>query len=105
AMAGPLAILYFMSSEPRLPVMRASLIAFFPFASLLTLPATYAAGLLNTEALILAAAGIPVMAAGSWAGAWAFLRFGHSTYRPAATAALALTALASIGKGIAELLH
>ncbi|MBN8892103.1 MAG: sulfite exporter TauE/SafE family protein [Rhodospirillales bacterium] len=104
AMAGPPAIIYFLAFQPRLAVMRSSLMVFFPLAALLALPMVAYSGLLGLGSVVLAIFLLPVMVLGGWLGAWAFRRFGHRSYRPFASAALLLTAAATIAKGIAELL-
>jgi uncharacterized membrane protein YfcA len=104
AMAGPPAILYFFAFEPRQTVMRSSLMVFFPLASALALPMVAASGMLGTQGLVLAAAGLPLMILGSWLGAHGFRRFGGRSYRPVASVALLFTALVTIAKGLSELL-
>ena len=64
AMSAPPAIIYFLTYESRPKVMRASLMAFFPLASLLTLPMLAVSGLLTREPLVLAALGAPIMVGG-----------------------------------------
>ena len=104
AMAGPPAIAYFLAYEPRVAVMRSSLMVFFPVASLLGLPMVAVAGLLDTPAIVLGVLGMPLMIGGGWLGTWAFKRYGARSYRPLALAALLLTAVASIARALADLL-
>ena len=103
AMAGPPAVAYFLAFERRLPVMRSSLMVYFPIVSLLGLPMVWTAGLLDAPALILGILGMPVMIAGGWLGTWAFKRFGTRSYRPLALVALLLTAAASLARAAFEL--
>jgi uncharacterized membrane protein YfcA len=103
AMSGPPAILYFMHYEPRHTVMRSSLMVFFPIASAIALPMVYASGLLGWPSVALAVGGLPLMMAGGWIGAIGFRRYGGAAYRPAAGAALLVTAAIAIAKGLAEM--
>jgi uncharacterized membrane protein YfcA len=103
AMPGPPVIAYFMAFEPRVTVMRASMIVFFPIAAAAALPSAFIAGLIGQDQLILAATGLPAMITGTWLGRRGFERFGARSYRPAASAALLATAVAALAKGIAEL--
>lgn len=104
AMAGPPAILYFLTSEPRQTVMRSSLMVFFPLASALALPMVAYSGLLGLQGVALGAGGLPLMVLGGWLGTKGFRRFGHRSYRLVATVALLFTALVTIVKGLSELL-
>ncbi len=103
AMPGPPVIAYFMAFEPRVAVMRSSMIVFFPFAAAVALPSAFAAGLVGQEHFVLAASGLPAMLVGTWLGRLGFERWGTRNYRPAAGAALLVTALAALAKGVAEL--
>ncbi len=103
AMAGPPAILYFMHFEPRHTVMRSSLMVFFPIASAIALPMVFFSGLLGWPSVALAVGGLPLMMVGGWIGAIGFRRFGGSAYRPAAGAALLVTAAVAIAKGVADM--
>lgn len=103
AMAGPPAVAYYLAFERRLPVMRSSLMVYFPIVSLLGLPMVAAAGLLDAPALVMGVLGMPLMLAGGWLGSWGFRRFGARSYRPLAIAALLLTAVASLARAGAEL--
>lgn len=104
AMAGPPAVAYFLAFEQRLPVMRSSLMVYFPIVSLLGLPMVASAGLLDTPAIVLGVLGMPLMVGGGWLGSWAFRHFGARSYRPLALAALLLTAAASLVRAAADLL-
>lgn len=104
AMAGPPAILYFLTFEPRQTVMRSSLMVFFPLASALALPMVAYSGLLGLNGVLLGAAGLPLMVLGGWLGTRGFRRFGHRSYRPVASVALLFTALVSVLKGLSQLL-
>jgi uncharacterized protein len=97
-MAGPPAVAYYLAFERRLPVMRSSLMVYFPIVSLLGLPMVWSAGLLDAPALLLGLLGMPLMVAGGWLGTWGFRRFGARSYRPLALGALLLTAAASIAR-------
>lgn len=103
AMSGPPAILYFLAFEPNRIAIRSSLMVFFPLVSLLAVVVAAGAGLVDRTVLLLAAFGFPIMWVGGRLGAHMFLKSGHRSYRVVAAAALLLTALASIGKGLAEL--
>ena len=103
AMAGPPAVAYYLAFEKRLPVMRSSLMVYFPIVSLLGLPMVATAGLLDTPAIVLGVLGMPLMLAGGWLGTWGFKRFGARSYRPLALAALLLTAAASLARAAADL--
>jgi hypothetical protein len=63
----------------------------------------YASGLLTSEALVLATGGLPLMIVGGWIGAAGFRRSGAGVQRPLALAALIVTAVLSIVRGLAEL--
>ena len=103
AMAGPPAVAYYLAFERRVPVMRSSLMVYFPIVSLLGLPMVASAGLLDTAAVVLGVAGMPLMVGGGWLGAWAFRRFGARSYRPLALGALLVTAAASIMRAVVDL--
>ncbi len=103
AMAGPAAIVYFLTFEKRVVVMRSSLMAYFPIASAAALPFAWYSGLLTMETVVLAACGMPLMVVGGWLGAFWFRRLGGGAYRRIALGALCFTALASILRGIAAL--
>lgn len=103
AMSGPPAILYFLHFEPRHTVMRSSLMVFFPIASAIALPMVYASGLLGWPSAALALGGLPLMMLGGWIGAIGFRRYGGAAYRPAAGAALLVTAAVAIAKGVADM--
>jgi uncharacterized membrane protein YfcA len=103
AMGGPPAVAYFLAYEPRVAVMRSSLMVYFPIVSLLGLPMVHAAGLLDQAAIVLGLAGMPLMIGGGWLGAWAFRRFGTRSYRPLALGALLVTAAASIARAVVDL--
>ena len=104
AMSGPPAVAFFLAFEPRVPVMRSSLMVFFPVVSLLGLPMVAVAGLLDVPAVVLGVLGMPLMVGGGWLGTWAFRRHGTRSYRPLALGALLLTAAASIARALAGLL-
>ncbi len=103
AMAGPPAVAYYLAFERRLPVMRSSLMVYFPIVSLLGLPMVWAAGLLDAPALVLGILGMPLMVAGGWLGAWAFSRFAARSYRPLTLAALLFTAAASLARAALDI--
>ena len=103
AMAGPPAIFFFLAFEPDRMVTRSSLMVLFPLVSLLAVIVAAAAGLIDRQALLLAATGFPIMVVVGWIGTWMFRRSGHRSYRIAAALALLLTALASIAKGLSEM--
>ena len=103
AMSGPPAIFYFLAFEPNRMTIRSSLMVFFPLVSLLAVVVAAGVGLVDRAALLLAAIGFPIMWVGGRLGARMFLKSGHRSYRVVAAAALLLTALASIGKGLVEL--
>jgi len=103
AMAGPPAVAYFLAFQPKVAVMRSSLMVFFPVVSLLSLPMVYAAGLLDTASATLGLLGMPIMIGGGWLGTWAFKRYGARSYRPLALAALIVTAAASIIRALVDL--
>lgn len=100
AMAGPPAIVYFLAAERDRTRMRSSLMAFFPLASLLAVPAAVWTGMLGLSSVLLAALGLPLMVVGGWFGTWLFRRYGQTAYRPIAIAALLLTAAAAIARGL-----
>ncbi|KAA5608037.1 sulfite exporter TauE/SafE family protein [Rhodovastum atsumiense] len=103
AMGGPPVILYFLAVEPVQAVMRSSLLVYFALAAVIALPGTLAAGLIDAPLLAAAAAGVPVVLAGSWIGGWGFRHAGHRCYRMVAAGVLLVTALATIIRGIAGL--
>ncbi len=103
AMAGPPAVAYFLAFQPKIAVMRSSLMVYFPLVSLLSLPMAYTAGLVDTAAVTLGLLGMPLMVTGGWLGAHGFRRFGARSYRKLALAALVFTAGASIMRAVTDL--
>jgi uncharacterized membrane protein YfcA len=104
AMAGPPAIAYFLATRVERDVMRSSLMALFPIVSALALPPAAWAGLITSDALLLALLGLPLMIGGGWLGTRLFRRHGARGYRPVAIMALGATAAAAILRGLAGLL-
>lgn len=104
AMAGPPVVAYFLAFEKRLPVMRSSLMVFFPLVSLLGLPMVAYAGLLDRAAVVLGLLGMPIMLAGGWLGSHGFRRWGGRSYRPVAVVSLLVTAAASILRSLGDLM-
>jgi uncharacterized membrane protein YfcA len=104
AMGGPPAVLYFLAVEPARAITRSSLMIYFALAATIAVPGALAAGLIDNSMLGLAAAGLPVMLAGTWIGAAVFRRVGEPAYRLVAAGALSLTAIAAIVRGLAGLL-
>jgi uncharacterized protein len=104
AMSGPPAIVYFLASEPDRVRMRSSLMTYFPLVAALALAPSWYAGLLGLPPVLLAAFGLPLMILGGWLGSFLFRHYGHTAYRPTAILSLAVTAAASILRGLAGLL-
>jgi hypothetical protein len=104
AMGGPPAILYFLAVEPAHAVSRSSLMIYFALAATIAVPGAVAAGLIDRGVLGFAAAGLPVMLAGSWLGGLLFRRVGQDAYRITAACALLVTAIITIARGVAGLL-
>ena len=103
--SGPPAIVYFLAAENEREVVRSSLMAYFPLASALALPPAWWGGLIAMPSVLMAAFGLPLMLASGWLGTSLFRRYGQTAYRPTAVIALGLTAVATLARGAAGLLH
>ena len=66
---------------------------------------TWWGGLIAMPSVLMAAFGLPLMLAGGWLGTSLFRRYGQTAYRPTAVIALGLTAVATLARGAAGLLH
>ncbi len=96
-----LAVAYFLGRAAPAVTTRASLMVFFFLTSLMALPGLILADRLDTDTTLLAASAFPALLLGTWIGGRAFARMGEGTYRTAAIALLALTAVATGLKGVA----
>jgi uncharacterized membrane protein YfcA len=104
AMSGPPVIVYFLASETDRVRTRSSMITYFPLAALVALAPSWYAGMVGPAPALGAAIGLPLMILGGWIGAALFRRYGQTAYRPVAIASLAITAAASIARGLGGLL-
>ena len=81
SMGGPPVVVYTLSFEPGVERFRATLLAFFLPASLVTIAGLAIAGQIDGDILIAGAAGLPAVAFGSLAGRWARARLPEELFR------------------------
>ncbi|GBD27373.1 hypothetical protein HRbin30_02720 [bacterium HR30] len=98
SIGGPPVILYYLSSPARAEVVRASLIAFFVVADVVSLVAMGAMGLLTHAVWMNAALWLLPSLLGVHVGRWVFERYGAKHYRPLVVGLLALLALLTAGR-------
>ena len=104
AMPGPPVIIFFLASPVTAAMGRASLIAFFMFASTTSALLATAAGLMTARALLLTALLAPALFAGNALGDRSFDRSSPAAYRWVAIAILIAIALLAIGRAVAGML-
>ncbi|MAD36089.1 sulfite exporter TauE/SafE family protein [Tistrella sp.] len=100
AMPGPPAIAYFLGTATPAKRVRASLMVFFFFTSLMALPGLALAGQLHRDQVIAALVALPALIVGTWAGGRVFARLSEGNYRRAAIGLLAITAGISALRGL-----
>jgi uncharacterized membrane protein YfcA len=81
SMGGPPVVLYTLSFEREVGRFRATLLAFFLPASLVTIAGLAIAGQIDGDVLIAGAVGLPAVALGSLAGRWARARVPEELFR------------------------
>lgn len=101
AAVGGLPVVVFFAAQPiAAAAFRATLIAYFSFLDLLTIPALWAAGLFGKDTLIGALAALPMVVAGIWAGTRAFRRGNPQGFRRLAIGLLAFLAILGLLRGL-----
>lgn len=103
-MAGPPAVAFFMRAGTPAATSRASLMLFFFFTSVMSLPGMWLGGLLTATPAALALSVFPALLLGTWLGARIFARTTEAGWRRLALASLAVMALAAGARGVAGLL-
>lgn len=103
AMPGPPALAYYLAMPLTPAQIRASLMAFFAFSAMASTASLLAIGAIGTREVVLVAAGMPLMIAGSRLGAILFRRAGGA-HRNVSLATLALVALLTAARGLSGLL-
>ena len=98
--AGPPVILYFLSSHDSVPVMRASLIMYFFFATGGTLAYDALHGLIDAHVLLLTAIFFPALYIGNWLGDRSFDGSSAATYRRVALGILLVLAVLAVGRSL-----
>ena len=93
-------VAYYVASPVAAPVARASMILFFLVTAMLGVASLLPAGLLRWDAAIPVAVGIPLVFAGSAAGAALFRRSGAQHYNQVALVVLTLAAIASLARAL-----
>ncbi len=81
SMGGPPVVLYTLAFEREVERFRATLLAFFLPASLVTIAGLAIAGQIDGDILIAGAVGLPAVALGSLAGRWARARVSEAVFR------------------------
>jgi uncharacterized protein len=100
SMGGPPVVVYLLALGHGAAVLRATSIIYFMLSALLALVGMTARGLLDRTVLIWAAASVPVLFAGSWAGTWAFHRAKPHHHRLTALVVLSILAATLIGRAL-----
>jgi len=98
--AGPPVILYFLSTHDSVPVIRASLMMYFFFATVGTLAYDAVRGLIGTHVLLLAAIFFPALYLGNWLGDRCFDGSSAATYRRVALGILLILAVLAVGRSL-----
>jgi len=98
--AGPPVILYFLSTHDSVPVIRASLMMYFFFATVGTLAYDAIRGLIGTHVLLLAAIFFPALYLGNWLGDRCFDGSSAATYRRVALGILLILAVLAVGRSL-----
>lgn len=104
SMAGPPTVLYFLGSGIKPAQARASMILFFFFTSLITIPFLYQAELIDNTMFIYALIGLPVFIIGGKIGELIFKRTSDIGYKKISIILLIITALLAAIKGITGLI-
>ena len=103
AMPGPPVVAYYLSGSTPSKVMRATMMVFFFFTSLLALPGLALGGLLDGQTLLLSVLAIPLMLGGTALGGALFARAPNAAYKPVALIVLIVMALSSGLRGLLDL--
>ncbi|MCC7266006.1 MAG: sulfite exporter TauE/SafE family protein [Caulobacteraceae bacterium] len=101
AMPGPPAVAYFMSIPLGPTATRASLILYFAATALFAVASGLAAGVIGSEAVLLALVSLPALVLGNGLGGLVFRAGGESLFRSAGLAVLAVGAAAAGYRGLA----
>jgi len=104
AMPGPPVVAYYLSGSTPSKVIRATMMVFFFFTSLLALPGLALGGLLDGQTLLLSLLAIPLMLGGTALGGAIFARAPNAAYKPVALAVLIVMALSSGLRGLLDVL-
>ena len=104
AMPGPPVIAYYLSGATPAHVIRATMLVFFFFTSLLALPGLALGGLLDAQTLLLSLIAIPIMLTGTALGGSIFARAPNAAYKPLALAVLIVMAFSSGLRGLLDVL-
>lgn len=104
AMPGPPVVAYYLSGATPSNVIRATMMVFFCFTSLLALPGLALGGMLDGPTLLLSLLAIPIMLAGTALGGAVFARSPDAAYKPVALAVLIVMALGSGLRGLLDVL-
>lgn len=104
AMPGPPVVAYYLSGGTPSKVIRATMMVFFFFTSLLALPGLALGGLLDWPTLLLSLLAIPLMLAGTAMGGAIFARAPNAAYKPVALVVLVVMALGSGLRGLLDVL-
>jgi uncharacterized membrane protein YfcA len=81
SMGGPPVVLYTLTFEPEIERFRATLLAFFLPASLVTIAGLAIAGQIDGDILVATAVGLPAAMLGSLVGRWARTRVSEAVFR------------------------
>jgi uncharacterized membrane protein YfcA len=100
SMGGPPIVVFLLALGHTATVVRATSIVYFMISALLSLIGMTWRGLLDREIIIWAAASIPVLLIGTWAGSWGFRHAQPHHHRMTALVVLAILALTLIGRAL-----
>jgi len=101
SMGGPPIIVYLLALSSDAAAVRATSIIYFLVAAVVTAIPMAIRGLVDREVLLWSIASIPVLVAGTWAGARVFRRAGARYHRATALTVLSLLAVALIARSLA----
>jgi uncharacterized membrane protein YfcA len=91
SMGGPPIVLYLLGREPNAAAFRATLLAFFLPGSILQIVLFAGVGRITGDVLVLAAAALPAVVVGLFAGAWLRRRVSPERFRGVVVAVLVVT--------------
>jgi uncharacterized membrane protein YfcA len=98
--AGPPVIIYFLSTQDSVPVIRASLMMYFFFSTGGTLVYDAFRGLVGSHVLLLTAIFFPALYIGNWLGDRCFDGSSAATYRRVALGILLILAVLAVGRSL-----